>query len=124
MRARDFVREEKQGKVSKRLSRPARGLATFNDKAGAANTDYTQYRVGLAVACADGNTPLDVDGISWYGKRKTAHPYTELEKKMLDQAYRAAGAQYLDHNQGENFKSQELEGTNTISPVSQWMKSK
>lgn len=122
MRAREFIREEHRGKIPRRLSKPAKGLSTFNDGAGAANTDYTQYRVGLALACADGTTPLDVDSMSWHGKQKTAHPYTELEQKMLDQAYKAAGAEYFDHNTGENFKSRELDGVNTVSPVAQWNK--
>ena len=122
MRAIEFIKEEKVGKLPKRYQKVAKGLSTFSDGMGAANTDYTQYRVGLAVACADGTTPLDVDGMSWYGKQKTAQPYTELEQKMLDQAYQATGAQYTDHNTGDDFGSHELDSTNTVSPVSQWNK--
>jgi len=122
MRARDFVREEKQGKIPKRYRNPAQGLSTYSDGMGAASTDYTEYRIGLAVACADGTTPLDVDAMSWYGKRKTAQPYTDIERKMLDQAYKLTGAEYDDHNTGSSFKSQELDGVNTVSPVAQWNK--
>ena len=121
MKAKEFI-VEKEGKLPKRYQKVAQGLSTYNDGGGSANTDYTQYRLGLAVACADGTNPLDVDEMSWYGKRKTAQPYTELERKMLDQAYQAVGAEYTDHNVGNNFKSQELDSTYKVSPVAQWNK--
>ena len=121
MRAKDFIREETRGQLPKRYQKAAKGISVYGDRQGI-SSDYTSYRVGLAVACADGSTPLNVDGLSWYGKQKTSQPYTEIEQKMLDQAYKAAGASYDDHNVGSNFKSQELDGVNTVSPVSQWNK--
>lgn len=122
MRAVEFIKEEKEGKIPSHYKTAAKGVSTFNDDGGSANTDYVQYRVGLAVACADGTTPLDIEGLSWYGKRKTAQPYTDLERKMLDQAYKAAGASHTDFNKGKEFKSRELKSTNTVSPVAQWNK--
>lgn len=121
MRAKEFVQEQVVGKLPKRYQRVAKGVSVYGDSSGI-NSDYTSYRVGLAVACADGTTPLDVDGLSWYGKQKTAQPYTEIEQKMLDQAYEVTGASHNDHNKGKNFKSQELDGVNVVSPVSQWNK--
>lgn len=107
MRARDFIREEKKGKLSKRYQKTAKGVSVYGDAKGI-NTDYVSYRVGLAVACADGTTPLDVPGISWYGKMKTAQPYTKIEQQMLDQAYEVTGASHKDFNQGSEFESQQL----------------
>lgn len=118
MRAAEFIRES-MGKLPKRYQKSARGISTYGDSQGI-NTDYVSYRVGLAVACADGTTPLDVDALSWYGKMKTAQPYTEIEARMLDQAYQATGADYTDHNPGSKFISKELDSTNSVSPVSTW----
>lgn len=121
MKAREFI-TEKEGQLPKRYKKVARGISTFHDKMGAASAEYTQYRVGLAVACADGSTPLNVDAESWIGKQKTAHPYSKLEQEMLDQAYKAVGAAFHDLNSGADFDSKELDNTNTLSPVAQWNK--
>ena len=107
--------EVKAGAVGKRYQQPTRGLNTFGD-AEKANSDYTQYRLGLALACSDGVNPIDIDPKTWHGKRKTAHPYTEEEQQMLVKGFKAAGAEYKDLNNG-NFKSEELPGVNLTSPV-------
>jgi hypothetical protein len=53
---------------------------------------------------------------SWAHNNNTAHPYREVEQKMLKQAYRAVGSSYRDLNHGD-LRSQELPGTNTQSPM-------
>jgi hypothetical protein len=86
--------------------------------------DYTAWKMGQAVAMADGsNEVLDIDAKSWAGKRKTAHPYSQVESDMLKQAYKAVGADWQDMNHGD-MVSKELEGTYTVSPVSNWNKKK
>ena len=115
MRAKEFVAETKKGKIPKRYQKVARGVNAYYDK-DRFNTDYTEYRVGMAVAASNGVDPLDIDGQSWFGKMKTAQPYTDIEQKMLDQAYKIAGAGYKDLNKGK-LKSQELSDTNTESPI-------
>lgn len=70
----------------------------------------------MAVAGADGETPINVPGESWTGTFNTAHPYTEVEQKMLQQAYKAVGSEYHDVNNGD-LESQELPGTNIESPL-------
>jgi hypothetical protein len=71
----------------------------------------------MATAMADGtNKPLDLDAKSWYGKRKTAHPYTQEEQNMLKQAYKAVGAEWQDLNRGD-LESQEPPGGNAKSPI-------
>jgi hypothetical protein len=71
----------------------------------------------MAVAMADGSgAPIDMDGKSWAGKKRTASPYTEVEQAMLKQAYKAAGADYEDLNHGD-LDSEEHPAVNTTSPV-------
>ena len=70
----------------------------------------------MAVASSDGINPIEMDAESWVGKHNTAHAYTEEENNMLKLAYKAAGLEYKDLNDG-NLNSEELESTNTDSPV-------
>lgn len=118
MRAKEFIREEKQtkvkGKLSKRHRYPTRGLHLFTDS----NYDrsYGLNRVMMAVACADGSGTIDMDSESWVGKRNTAHPYTEIEAKMLKDAYRLTGQEFNDLNNGD-LSSDELNSTNTQSTL-------
>ena len=82
------------------------------------------YRLMMAAAMSDGSgEPIDIDGRSWIGKQKTAHPYTEEEQEMLKQAYKVSGAVYNDLNHG-NLKSDELTSTNNTSPVAKIKKNK
>jgi hypothetical protein len=64
-----------------------------------------------------------MDPKSWYGKRKTAHPFTNEEQDMLIQSYKIVGADYEDCNKGD-LSSQELESTNIVSPVAKPKKNK
>ncbi len=121
MRARDFIVEKTQGKISKRAQQASRGINVYSD-GERANSDYTQYRLGLALACSNGKDPIDVDYKSWYGKKKTMHPYSQVEQDMIKQAYKVVGANHKDVNKGD-MESKELESTYTVSPVAQWNKS-
>jgi hypothetical protein len=112
MRAREFI-VEKKSKVDKRFQQSTRGLHQFspvNDKL------YRLTRVGMAVAGADGTTPININRDEWGGIYDTAHPYTDVEAKMMKQAYKAAGVDYNDLNDGDN-RSMELTDTNKVSPV-------
>jgi hypothetical protein len=120
MKAHEFITEKKTGKITKRQNQSTRGLNTYNDREQL-NTDYVSYRLGMAVAGADGKTPVEIDSKSWVGKKKTTHPYSQVEQDMLKDAYKAVGAEYTDLNHGD-MCSKELESTHTISPVSNWMK--
>jgi hypothetical protein len=115
MRAREFITEKSQGKLTKRQQNPTRGLHTFSD-AEKANSDYTFNRVGLAAAMCDGTNDPEMDYLSWIGKKKLTAPYTKIEADMLKQAYKLAGANYQDVNNGD-MQSKELEDTYTNSPV-------
>lgn len=116
MRATEFVSEARRGKLTKRNQFSTVGLNTFHDSQRS-NSDYTLNRVMMAVAMADGSdTPIDMDAYSWAGKERTAHPYTEVEQRMLKQAFKAAGADYNDVNNGD-LDSEEHPAVNTTSPV-------
>lgn len=117
MRAREFIAEGIDGNadISKRHSAPTRGLNIYADKEQW-NTDYTLNRIMMATACTDGTTMPDMDMKSWIGKHKSAHPYTEVEQRMLKMAYKAAGADWDDLNNGD-MDSEELPDTNRTSPI-------
>lgn len=115
MRAQEFI-TERDGKIGTRRQAATRGLTIFGD-GERANSDYTLNRVMMATAMADGSgAPIDMDEKSWIGKKRGAYPYTEIEHKMLIQAFKAAGAEYTDLNKGD-MDSEEVPSTNTQSPV-------
>jgi hypothetical protein len=122
MKILELITERTQGKLSKRQQNSTRGLHVFSD-AEKANSDYTFNRVGLAAAMCDGQNNPDIDYLSWIGKKKLTAPYTKAEADILKQAYKLAGANYKDLNHGD-MNSKELSGTNTVSPVSNWNKTK
>lgn len=117
MKVFEIINEAKvrQAKMTKRQNQPTKGVHTFSD-AERANSDYVQFRVGMAAAATDGKTPPDIDAKSWIGKKKAAFPYTQEEAEMLKMAYKAAGAIYHDLNNGD-LESKELDSTNKTSPV-------
>jgi hypothetical protein len=115
MRAREFIAEIKNAKISKRQQFGTRGLNIFGD-AERQNSDYTLHRLGMAVASTDGKSEPNIDAKSWVGKNKTAHPYTPEEQAMLKKAYQAVGAKWQDLNGGD-LNSEEPPGGNGRSPV-------
>ena len=107
--------ETSEKKISKRMQQSTAGLNTYGDSERMSG-DYTSYRLGMAVAGANGKDPLDMKGKTWIGKQKSTHPYTKEEQDMLKQAYKAVGADYKDLNKGD-MKSRELDSTHIVSPV-------
>ncbi len=116
MRASEFINESyKPGKISKRQRFATKGLHKFRDPQGFDRT-YEMNRLGMALACTDGEIDPVVDQESWAGRYNTAHPYTEAEQRMLQKAYKAMGSSYQDLNKGD-LDSDELPSTNNTSPV-------
>ena len=115
MRAQEFIVEFKVGKIGKRQQDSTVGLNIFRDQEKW-DTDYTLNRVMMAAACTDGTFVPEIDSRSWFGKNKTAQPYTKQEQDMMKMAFKAAGAVYKDLNHGD-LRSQEIPGTNKSSPV-------
>ena len=116
MRANEFISEAKVGKISKRQQQATRGLNIFSKKIDSYDRLYDLNRLMMAVASSDGVNPIVMDAESWVGKHNTTHPYTKEEQAMLKLAYKAAGLEYKDLNQGD-MDSEELSSTNTQSIV-------
>ena len=120
MRAREFVSakitETVDVKISRRLQSGTRGLNVFSKKIDTYDRLYDLNRLMMAVASSDGVNPIKMDAESWVGKHNTTHPYTPEEQDMLKLAYKAAGLQYKDLNNGD-MDSEEMAEVNTVSPV-------
>ena len=117
MKIKDIILERKSGKLSKRLQQPTRGLHKFQDHSGR-DRFYELYRVMLATAASNGVDPIPdhVKPESWVGVQNLAAPMTDIEHKMLHQAYKIIGSDHYDLNDGD-LRSLELDSTNKASPV-------
>ncbi len=115
MRASEFIAEDAVGKVGHRRQQATVGLNKFKDDKFADRV-YELNRVMMAVAATDGTFIPDIDQESWAGRYNIATPYTEQEQEMLEKAFQAIGSHYEDLNHGD-YRSQEVESTNKISPV-------
>ena len=116
MRAREFIIEEKIGKISDQQQSSTRGLNKFRDRQFS-DRIYELNRVMMAAACNDGEDFAEtVDAESWAGRNNIAAPYTEVEQRMLEKAYKAIGSKSWDLNHG-NMNSEELPDTSTTSPI-------
>jgi fatty-acid desaturase len=114
MRANEFVSESKMGKISDHQQQATRGLNIFSKKIDSYDRQYDLNRLMMAVASSDGVNPIEMPAESWVGKHNTAHAYTKEEQDMLILAYKAAGLEYKDVNNGD-MDSEELASTNTQS---------
>ena len=114
MKIKDIIVETK-GELNNRQRFAMRGLNKFTDGAKW-NSDYTLYRMGLALAATDGKTMPPVDEESWLGKWKLTAPYSKEEQDMLKLAYKAVNATHTDMNNGD-MRSQEGPTINKSSPV-------
>ena len=116
MRAQEFVVEHKKGHISKRLQNATVGLHTFVDNEHMDRT-YELNRIMMAVAMADGTeAPVTIDSESWAGRNNLAVPYTDVEEKMMHQAFKAVGSAHRDLNHGDT-RSQEHPAVQTTSPI-------
>lgn len=116
MRAREFINEEKVGKISTRNQNATVGLNKFRDRQFSDRV-YELNRVMMAAACNDGDDFVEqVDAESWAGRNNIAAPYTEVEQRMLEKAYQAVGSKTWDLNHGDT-KSKEHPAVNKLSPI-------
>lgn len=121
MKIKDIIVESK-GELEKRQRFAMRGLNKFTD-GKKWNSDYTLYRLGLALAATDGKTMPEIDEESWLGKWKLTAPYSKEEQEMLKLAYKAVHANYEDINHGD-MRSQEGPTVNKSSPVAKRKKNR
>jgi hypothetical protein len=115
MRSREFVSEQKVGDIGQRKSVATVGLNKFRDKQYADRV-YELNRVMMAVATTDGTNEATIDSESWAGRNNVAAPYTKIEQKMLEKAFKAVGSHHSDMNNGD-LDSEELPSTNKQSPM-------
>jgi len=120
--SRATVAETKRAHITKRQSQSSRGISTYGDTERA-NSDYVAFKLGQAMACTDGSNTPEIDGKSWFGKRKTIHPYTDVEQQMFIKAAKVVGADVEDVNHGD-MRSLELDTTHKVSPVAKIKKNK
>jgi hypothetical protein len=115
MRAHEFVIEGKKGQLDKNTKRAMHKTHAYGDgyrTDGAMNF----YRVGMAAAMADGGDhPVDIDERTWFSTNNVAVPYSDLEHKMMHQAFKSVKSNVK--NPVSDHRSQEAEGTNRTSPV-------
>lgn len=121
MKIRDII-QESVGELKDRQRRATRGLNRFTD-GKKWNSDYTLYRLGLALAATDGKTMPEVDEESWLGKWKLTAPYSQEEQDMLKLAYKAVHANHEDMNHGD-LRSQEGPTIQKTSPIAKPKKNK
>ena len=115
MRAKDFISEERRGKLHKNQDGPMKTAIAFRDDG--TDRQYNLNRIMMAAAMADGRsrTPVDMDASGWTEKNNTVHPYTEEEHNMVHQAFGTVDSTY--HDEVSDHRSTEPEDTHKTSPV-------
>ena len=107
MRAKEFVVETKRGKVLDAVSKTSPGTSFTTD-------GYIDlYRASQLMARLPGDVG-DIDPYSFVTGRPMIVAFTDEEKKMVKDAFKAMGIPYkeqLDHG------SEEPDGINNISPT-------
>jgi len=115
MKISEIIIEGKKGRLGKNTKRAMHKTHTYSD-GYKSNGTMNFYRVGMAAAMADGsNKPVDIDERTWYSTDNVVVPYSDLEHKMMHQAFKAVNTNVKtpvpDH------KSKESTSTNKNSPV-------
>jgi hypothetical protein len=120
MRAREFILEGSQSTPkTKGAIHPdhVKTMPSAHRVAGTADRCWDLEKVMRAAGMADGSTPPKIPKHSWAHKNNTAHPYTELEERMLKHAYKAVGVEWDDVLKSERNRSSEPDHVNRSSPV-------
>lgn len=115
MKINEIVIEGKRGKVDKIAKSAMNKTHLYSD---GYHTDGTMnfYRVGLAAALADGSDdPLDMNERTWYSTKNVTVPYSEVEHKMMHQAFKAVNSDI--ETPIPDYRSREVDDTHKISPV-------
>ena len=115
MRIHEIISEGSRGKLRPDHKASLHGVSTFNDGHGH-GADHNFNRVGLAVAMADGGKKkLDIDDRTWYHSDNVAVPYSDLEHRMLDQAFRSVKTKV--NHVVKDHSSREHDSIHRASPV-------
>lgn len=116
MRAKEFVTENKNGKITKNQAAPSKGVFKARDKNGIDRL-YHMNRMMMAMAMSDGMSQdaVKMDYSSFAEKYNTIHPYTEQEYNMMIQAKKSMPTDFEEVV--PYSKSQEQEDTHKKSAV-------
>jgi len=115
MKISEIIFEGQKGKLDKNIKKTMNKTHTYSDGYHADRT-MNFYRVGMAAAMADGsNKPVDIDERTWFSTNNVAVPFTDLEHKMMDQAFKSVKSDVK--KPVPNHNSFEADDTNRASPV-------
>lgn len=119
MRAREFIIEEKEGKLNPDHSSVMPTARKIRDRGGYDRTNHMN-RMMMALAMHDGKTKNAIpkeqmDPNSWVEKYNTAHPYTKEEDNMIVGAMKTLGSDH--HQMISDHRSIEPTDVHKISPV-------
>ena len=82
------------------------------------NSDfYLQYRMGVALAAAQGRHDEDFDSTSTFGENMTISNYTTADEEIMHRALKLMGKPLGNARQISTDNSEEASDTNKISPV-------
>jgi len=115
MKINEIVTEGKKGKLHKHAKNAMHKTHAYSD---GYHTDGTMnfYRVGMAAAMADGgDKPVDLDERTWYSTNNVTVPYTDLEHKMMHQAFKTVKTNVK--TPVRDRKSREADDVHKTSPV-------
>jgi hypothetical protein len=124
MRAKEFIFESLgSGAISSSKSHVLNNLRTYPNQSMYSGSGYYHSLFVKALAGAGaGDTPDAWMGVeNWAGGDPVFVPYSDLEIEMLDRAAKYVGD---DGKRVWGGRSEEPKGTNTTSPVSNWMNQK
>lgn len=115
MRAHEFIREAKQGKIPSDLKNASHEFVKFRDDGW--DRGYALNRVMMAAALHDGKTTkaVEMPSASFVEKYNTASPYTKEESNMVKGAIKTIGGQH--HDITNDPRSMEMPEVNKNSPV-------
>ena len=115
MRAKEFINEA----INSMQDDVARALpATYSIPKLSSQDAYSQYRFGVAIAKAKGDTALDskFDENPW-GHHQVVVSYTNTIDEYIDDALKAVGLNPSDKKLISSPRSEESKLTNAVSPV-------
>ena len=107
MRAKEFVTETKRGKPLDAVAKTSPGTAFTMD--GFLDLYRASQLMARLPGCVD-----DIDPYSFVTGRPMIVAYTEAERKMVKDAFKAMG---IDYHEQLNTGSQEPDGINKVSPT-------
>ena len=114
MKIKEIIQEARVGEHPDHATHANTGEWQFRDVGGWYPT-YNLNRVMMAAGMADGsNKKLEIDPASWVSVFNIARPYSEIEHKMMKQAFKAIGSE--THHTESDHKSREHPDTHKVSP--------